>query len=156
MERLIDDAVRLTRQDHETGATESVDVADVAADAWDDVATGESSLTVETTRSVEANLDRFRELLAELFQNAVRHGAGEDGRLGPRRRHRWRLFSSSTTGPVSTQTTAPEVFDQGYTTSKDGTGLGLSLVERIAAAHGWTVTVAESEREEGARFEITV
>jgi len=84
MERLIDDAVRLTRQDHETGATESVDVADVAADAWDDVATGESSLTVETTRSVEANLDRFRELLAELFQNAVRHGAGEDGAVSVR------------------------------------------------------------------------
>jgi PAS domain S-box-containing protein len=156
MERLIDDAVRLTRQDHETGATESVDVADVAADAWDDVATGESSLTVETTRSVEANLDRFRELLAELFQNAVRHGAGEDGAVSVRVGDTDGGFFVVDDGAGIDPDHRPEVFDQGYTTSKDGTGLGLSLVERIAAAHGWTVTVAESEREEGARFEVTV
>ena len=120
------------------------------------MATGESSLTVETTRSVEANFDRFRELLAELFQNAVRHGAGEDGAVSVRVGDTDGGFFVVDDGAGIDPDHRPEVFDQGYTTSKDGTGLGLSLVERIAAAHGWTVTVAESEREEGARFEITV
>ncbi|PSQ42407.1 hypothetical protein BRD17_08740 [Halobacteriales archaeon SW_7_68_16] len=36
------------------------------------------------------------------------------------------------------------VFDSGYTTSAEGTGFGLSIVENIAHAHGWTVSVGES------------
>jgi len=46
------------------------------------------------------------------------------------------------------------VFEPGYTAAGDGTGLGLTIVDRIATAHGWTVGVAESDGG-GARFEIT-
>ncbi|PSQ57869.1 sensor histidine kinase [Halobacteriales archaeon SW_8_68_21] len=45
------------------------------------------------------------------------------------------------------------VFELGHTTAPDGTGFGLAIVERIAEAHGWTVSVTES-REGGARFEF--
>ncbi|RLM66767.1 sensor histidine kinase [Halorubrum sp. Atlit-8R] len=45
------------------------------------------------------------------------------------------------------------VFEPGHTTAPDGTGFGLAIVERIAAAHDWTVSVTES-REGGARFEF--
>ena len=47
-----------------------------------------------------------------------------------------------------------EVFETGYSTSEDGTGFGLSIVEEIVEAHGWEITVTESE-DGGARFEIT-
>jgi signal transduction histidine kinase len=46
------------------------------------------------------------------------------------------------------------VFDPGYTAAGDGTGLGLTIVDRIATAHEWTVGVGESDGG-GARFEIT-
>jgi len=46
------------------------------------------------------------------------------------------------------------VFESGYTTRENGTGYGLSVVERIAEAHGWSVTVTDSESG-GARFEFT-
>lgn len=45
------------------------------------------------------------------------------------------------------------VLDPGYTSAADGTGFGLSIVDRVAAAHGWTVRVAESV-DGGARFEF--
>jgi signal transduction histidine kinase len=45
------------------------------------------------------------------------------------------------------------VLEFGYTTAEDGTGIGLGIVEDIATAHGWQVTVAESEAG-GARFEF--
>jgi signal transduction histidine kinase len=46
------------------------------------------------------------------------------------------------------------VFDAGYSTSEDGTGLGLRIVSEVADTHGWRVAVTESERG-GARFEVT-
>jgi signal transduction histidine kinase len=47
-----------------------------------------------------------------------------------------------------------EIFDHGYTTSDDGMGFGLSIVEDIVDAHDWDISTAESH-EGGARFEIT-
>jgi PAS domain S-box-containing protein len=45
------------------------------------------------------------------------------------------------------------VFEAGYSTASEGTGFGLSIVQTIAEAHGWTVTVTEG-RQGGARFEV--
>ena len=47
-----------------------------------------------------------------------------------------------------------EVFETSYSTSADGTGFGLAIVEQIAHAHGWSVTVTEGTAG-GARFEFT-
>ena len=46
------------------------------------------------------------------------------------------------------------VFDSGYTSAEDGTGLGLNIVKRIVDAHGWEIAVTEG-CDGGARFEIT-
>ncbi|MFB6281047.1 MAG: PAS domain S-box protein [Haloferacaceae archaeon] len=45
------------------------------------------------------------------------------------------------------------VFESGYTTDEDGTGFGLTIVRRIAEAHGWAVRVTEAS-DGGARFEF--
>jgi PAS domain S-box-containing protein len=45
------------------------------------------------------------------------------------------------------------VFESGFTTDESGTGLGLAISERIAEAHGWTVTARAGE-DGGARFEF--
>jgi PAS domain S-box-containing protein len=46
-----------------------------------------------------------------------------------------------------------DVFAAGYTTGDEGAGLGLAIVERIAAEHGWSVDAADAE-DGGARFEF--
>jgi signal transduction histidine kinase len=48
----------------------------------------------------------------------------------------------------------PDIFDSSYSTSKDGTGLGMSIVQQAVDAHDWDITVTESDSG-GARFEIT-
>jgi signal transduction histidine kinase len=45
------------------------------------------------------------------------------------------------------------VFEAGYSTDSEGTGFGLSIVEEVAEAHGWTVTVTDGA-DGGARFEL--
>jgi signal transduction histidine kinase len=47
-----------------------------------------------------------------------------------------------------------DVFEPGYSTARDGTGFGLSIVRELADLHGWTVRATESESG-GVRFEIT-
>jgi len=57
-------------------------------------------------------------------------------------------------GPGIPEAERDRVFDAGYTTSQDGTGFGLRIVEQVAEAHAWDIEVMEGD-EGGARFEIT-
>jgi signal transduction histidine kinase len=58
------------------------------------------------------------------------------------------------TGPGIAESERDEIFDAGYSTTERGTGIGLRIVEQIADAHGWEISVTDSETG-GARFEIT-
>jgi signal transduction histidine kinase len=62
-------------------------------------------------------------------------------------------FYVEDTGPGIPPDERDAVFERGHSTD-DGTGLGLTIVQAIADAHGWSVTVAEGE-ERGARFEFS-
>jgi signal transduction histidine kinase len=52
------------------------------------------------------------------------------------------------------ETDRKQVFERSYTTSEDGTGFGLAIVEGIVEAHDWEIVVTEGA-DGGARFEIT-
>ncbi|GGL66798.1 ATP-binding protein [Halocalculus aciditolerans] len=56
-------------------------------------------------------------------------------------------------GPGVPAADREDLFEIGYTTADDGTGFGLAIVRQIVDAHGWTVTVTDSESG-GARFEF--
>ena len=63
-------------------------------------------------------------------------------------------FHVADNGPGVPDDEREALFEAGYSTSEDGSGFGLAIVDRIADAHGWSVDVAESA-DGGARFEIT-
>ena len=46
------------------------------------------------------------------------------------------------------------VLESGYSSSADGTGFGLAIVESVVEAHGWELSIGESDTG-GARFEVT-
>jgi signal transduction histidine kinase len=56
-------------------------------------------------------------------------------------------------GPGIPPNDRENVLAAGYTSAKNGSGFGLSIVTQIADAHEWTLTVTESASG-GARFEI--
>jgi signal transduction histidine kinase len=56
-------------------------------------------------------------------------------------------------GPGFTEENREHAFEHGFTTSEDGTGFGLSIVETICRAHGWDIRLDGAEG--GARFEVT-
>ncbi|WP_254831715.1 hybrid sensor histidine kinase/response regulator [Haloglomus salinum] len=155
MERLIEDLLTLARQGEAVGETRTVDLSALAERAWGNVETPRATLAVDpSTPRIAADPDRLAQLLENLYRNAVEHAGPEvvvtvgplaDGGGG---------FYVADDGPGIPPEERDSVFDQGYSTKAGGTGFGLTIVETVAAAHGWAVAATESETG-GARFEFT-
>ncbi|WP_262176845.1 response regulator [Haloarcula laminariae] len=149
MSDIIEDVLTLAREGRAVDDPEWVDIGTLAEEAWADVETEDATLSVTASGQLEADPTRARDLFTNLFRNAVEHNDG----------------------PVSVTVGAVEggfyvaddgcgvdggsgVFEMGYSTADEGTGIGLAIVAQIADAHGWGLDLAESEVG-GARFEVT-
>jgi PAS domain S-box-containing protein len=151
METLIDDLLTLTREGERVDETDAVDLADTVDRCWRTVETADATLVVETDRTIGADRSRVQQLLENLFRNAVEHG-GETVRITVGDLDTG--FYVTDDGPGIPGDEREQVFDAGYSNEDDGTGLGLNIVQEIAEAHGWDVTVTGSAGG-GARFEIS-
>jgi len=155
MEALIDDTLSLAKQGRAIGSTEPTALATLAERAWSNVADNGSRLDVADPPTVDCDPDRVVELLENLFSNAIRHGAsGGDDRVTISVGALPEGFYVADDGVGIPEEQKADVFESGFTTDENGTGYGLGIVQTIADAHGWTVTVTESESG-GARFEVT-
>jgi len=151
MERLIDDLLSLAKQGQTVGETEPVSLAAAAEEAWQNVDAEPATLDAEAIE-LDADPDRLRQLLENLFKNAVEHGGSSVSiRAGPLSDDPGFFVSDDGRGiPADDR---ERIFEVGYTDHEDGTGFGLSIVRRIADAHGWLTRAIESESG-GARFEF--
>jgi len=152
MDRLIEDLLTLAREGRVVGETEPVDLATVAETAWGHCDTAGATLDVAPCGRLRADPGRLRELLENVFGNAVEHG-GPDVRVevGPIDGEGFYVADDGQGIPPEQR---DGVFDRGFTTASEGTGFGLAIAAGIAEAHGWTVAVGDREGG-GARFEFT-
>jgi signal transduction histidine kinase len=154
MEQMIDDVLTLAREGKTVESTEPVSLASVARECWASVATDGTTLEVESERTVEADERRLKRLFENLFRNAVDHAAtAADDPVTIRVGDLERGFFVEDDGLGIPAEDRDSIFEAGFTTDREGTGFGLNIVQEIAAAHGWTVSVTESDAG-GARFEI--
>ncbi|TQQ83523.1 histidine kinase [Halonotius terrestris] len=154
MEILIDDLLVLAREGQEIDETEPVSLAKIGEGCWSMVDQKGAEFVVVDDLIVEADPDRLQQLFENLFRNAIEHGGDEVTiRIGPLD-DEWGFYVEDT-GPGIPEGKRDTVFESGYTTNRDGTGFGLSIVSEIVEAHGWRIDLAESV-EGGARFEITI
>ncbi|HKL28692.1 MAG TPA: PAS domain S-box protein [Natrialbaceae archaeon] len=154
METIVEDVLAMARNGSivEEADLETVDLATLVERCWRTVETTDASLRVETTVTLPADGDRVRRAVENLFRNSVEHG-GDDvtitvGDLDGTG------FYVADDGPGIPPTEREDVFDPGHTSRDSGTGFGLAIVEEIVQAHGWSISVTESEGG-GARFEVT-
>jgi PAS domain S-box-containing protein len=169
MEELIDDLLTLARQGQTVDESEPVALADTAERAWQTVDTAGARLDApDESVTVDADPERLRTLLENLFINSVEHGStGSRTESGDSDEHGSTDPDSCLTVTVGPLPDGFYVADDGagfeghvdpdeaveYGTSSDphGTGFGLAIVREIAAAHGWTLAVDDVN---GARFEF--
>ncbi|TKX80713.1 ATP-binding protein [Halorubrum sp. SD626R] len=161
METLIENVLMLARDGGGVDETSRVELVAHAEDAWKTTASRGGTLhTAADAFELRADEQRLRQLLENLFRNAVDHGTA-DGRgesagvavtVGPLADGGG--FYVADDGPGIPEDERDRVFESGYTTTSDGTGFGLDIVSEIAGGHGWEVAVTDSD-DGGARFEFT-
>jgi len=151
MEELIEDLLTLARQGDRVSEFATADLATLCDSCWANVATVDATLQVTTTRSIRADPTRVQQLLENLFRNAVEHGGeGASVTVGDLDDG----FYIEDDGPGIPDQDRDEIFTMGYSTAAEGSGFGLSIVEKVASAHGWSIRATDGT-DGGARFEIT-
>lgn len=106
--------------------------------------------------SLSADAVQLTQALVNLVINAIQ-AVERDGRVAVSARFGEGgtavLFEVSDSGPGVPAAKRAAVFEPFFTTKTEGSGLGLWIVQQIAAAHGGTVAVADSPLG-GARFSL--
>ena len=150
---LIDDILAMARAEQPINETATISVSHIASLGWDQVATRDATLVRDIEMDVEADATRLQRVFENLFRNAVEHG-GTDVTITVAPLEDGPGFYVADDGPGISGDEFDRLFEHGYSTTDDGTGFGLAIVQRIVRAHGWTITATHSQNG-GARFEIT-
>ena len=149
--RIIEDDLTLAADGVDIRELEPVALESVAHDCWDTVATKDATLDIETDRTIRADRSRLRQVLSNLMRNAVLHGGSDvTVRIGATAEG----FYVADSGTGIPDDERGDIFDSGYTTSSEGTGFGLSIVNQVVDGHDWELELSESASG-GAKFEIS-
>ncbi len=146
-EKLIDSLLTLARNERGLARTEPVDLATVAEDVLDNLGPTECSVHSSLQPAVvEGDAVLMERLVANLVDNALRYNDS--------RRQVWVNVESvpaiarltvASTGPVIPQESTAQLLEPfrrlENRTTRDGFGLGLTIVSSIAAVHHGTVTI---------------
>ena len=153
MNTLIDDLLSLAHEGTTIGETEPVALTSFVEECWQgvDVENGRLRVETETTTIIRADKSRLRQLFENLIRNVFDHGAGDStvtvGALDGG-------FYVEDDGTGIPEDDREKVFDSRYSTSADGTGFGLTIVNEVVSAHGWEIHLTDA-KSGGARFEVT-
>jgi len=161
----IDEMLEFARLGDAVTDPEPVSLAEAADAAWAAIETGGARMTVRDDVDPRGDAERIERLLENLFRNSIEHGSTGDRTTPDNAAGDGSTVVSVTLGAVEggfyvaddgpgiPESDREDVLESGFTTSADGSGFGLAIVEEIAAAHGWDVRVTDSETG-GARFEF--
>jgi len=176
MSHLVNDLLTLARMDNNQVPLEKtpLDLSDVAVDAIERLSplATRKSVKLETGDLPEARMlgDRqsILQMVSNLIENGIKYTQGDDKQVcietGVTDDYAWVRVSDN--GPGIAPDHLPHLFDRFYrvdqarsrstdeeTNSPTGSGLGLSIIQWIAQAHGGEVKV-ESKQGNGSSFEV--
>ena len=153
IEELVHDVRSIPQEDDIVSTIAPVRLDVLASDAWSTVQTTPATLEIDGTPTIEADERRLRQVLENAFRNSVTHAdSAVTVRIGLLNETPGFYIADDGPGiPVEDQ---DAVFTPGASSRPSGTGLGLTIIDRIATAHGWDVRLG-SEATGGTRLEFS-
>ena len=151
MESVIEDVLTLAREGKTVDEVTVVALEEAVREAWSTVETGGARLQISGGGRFDGDQGRVLRVFENLFRNAIEHGAAETVSVGLLASGDGFFVADDGGGIPGSEREA--VFESGYSTAPEGTGIGLAIVREIAEAHGWSVSVTASEAG-GSRFEF--
>ncbi|MDB2294554.1 PAS domain S-box protein, partial [Halorubrum ezzemoulense] len=133
---LIDDLLTLAREGNRVDDIEAVEFGTLTKNCWQNVSTGEAAIMVEIDQTIRADQSRLQQVLENLYRNAIEHGGGDVTVTVGALPNGFYIEDDGSGIPTDERN---NVFDAGYSTTDDGTGFGLNIVEDIVDAHGWEI-----------------
>lgn len=153
MDDIIGKTLTLARSGRMVGDTEPVSLDQFARQCFHLTGLTDLELVIDDDLpTVEADPDRLRHVFENLYRNAAEHG-GVDASVYVEATDEG--FAVGDDGPGIQSEQADKIFEAGFSTNPGGTGFGLTIVNRIADAHGWSIEVGTNE-DGGARFEFNI
>jgi len=151
MEQIMSDSLTLARHGDTVGEKNPTALVELIGKCWATIKTDSASLELEDNVNLLVDSDRLRHVFENLFANAIEHGGSDVtvrvGQFAPDG------IYVENDGPPIPEDKREEVFEPGHSSASGGTGFGLTIVKRIAEAHGWQVEITEGA-DGGARFEF--
>lgn len=151
MHDLIDDLLTLAQQGGASLSKTLVDIGALARTSWTGINSEQAQLDIESDSHLGADPNQLRHLFENLMTNAVVH-AGPDVTVTIGDLHNG--FYVEDDGPGISGGHRDDIFETGFTTAENGTGIGLMIVKDVADRHDWSITATAAENG-GARFEVT-
>ena len=152
MDEIVTDTLTLARQGQVVSDLEPIELVNIVGECWKNVRTDKATIEIVNEITIAGDQGRLKHVFENLFRNALEHGGpAVTIRVGQINDHG---FYVEDTGPGIPEDAREEVFKPGHTSASGGTGFGLTIVNRIAEAHGWQVAVVDGT-DGGARFEFT-
>lgn len=151
IEAIIGDTLTLAQNGERVGEMEPVSVSEVIHQSWEMIDAPAATLRVDDDVRIRADAARLRHICENLLRNAVKHG-GDDVTIAVGQSGDSTIYVEDSGSGIE-KADREVVFELGHTSEPDGTGFGLAIVKRLAEAHQWDVTLADSTLG-GARFEF--
>ncbi|TKX69720.1 HAMP domain-containing sensor histidine kinase [Halorubrum sp. SP9] len=147
IESMIDEALVMARDPDEVETADAaVDLAELAADCLESGDPGDqpadADLVVDDPGPVAGDPTLLRRAVGNLIGNAFEHG-DDDVTVRVGIDDRGVYVADDGPGLPADERDRAALTDFGVS-PRGGTGIGLAIVERVAAAHGWTLDVDES------------
>ena len=175
MAAIITDLRTLAEQGKSVESTDPVPFDATVRTAWTHVDTGGATLAIEGDGTIAAEQSRLLSVLENLIRNSVEHGSTGDRPVSDESGDHGGDDSGGGRDTAAADLTITvrltddgfvfeddgrgidadrdRLFEYGYTTSSEGTGLGLRIVQTMIQSHGWSIRVDPDH--DGARFVVS-
>ncbi|WP_254278916.1 PAS domain S-box protein [Haloarcula marina] len=151
MDSLINEFLAVARENESAFSLAPVDLTAIACEAADGLLRDDIDFEIDELGSTVAERTQLHQLFSNLYNNSSNHG-GES--VTVRVESLADGFAVVDDGPGFSVEEPQSVFRRGFTTSDTGTGVGLTIVDRVANIHDWTVAATNDAETGGARIEI--